>query len=227
MIRSESERRASANWKPWKLDAAGVAFLAAVTLGAYLLQIQPAIRHHEHARLQAIELASARAKARELERTVQLTRDQLAAAQRAASQASLALQPPSAMNQRLAQLTELAGANRLAIDALESGALAHAGGIPATAGGQRHALVPIRVSGRGDYRSFQIFLHRLRQNMPDLAVVSFDLTATGLRAEAGPDGSTSDAPGADRNFNTSASYVMDLLWFTQPPAQSGSLADGK
>ncbi|HWP41426.1 MAG TPA: hypothetical protein VNL70_10910, partial [Tepidisphaeraceae bacterium] len=95
-------------------------------------------------------------------------------------------------------------------------------------GGQRHTVVPVRVSGRGDYRRFQGFLHLLRQNMPDLAVASFDLTATGLGSDIEHDAGAADTPAANRNSGPTASFVLDLLWFTQPgAAQPGPWADGK
>jgi hypothetical protein len=188
----------------WRTDLAGLAIVAALTAGAYLLQIAPALSRNAQAKAQSAELLSRQSKARELERTVQTLTDDLGAAQRAAAESDLKLHPASELNRTLARLTELASENGLQVDMIEStSTTTAASGSTAVASGHvpasvRYATVPIRLSGRGGYRSCAAFLNRLRGGMPDMGIHSIELTATGVNADA------------------TATFVFHMHWYAQP-----------
>jgi Tfp pilus assembly protein PilO len=171
------------------MDAAGLAILAGLSAAAYYGLVSPTLRRHEQAGAQALELRSEQTKARDLERSLRSITDRLDATQRQLQAAHFALEPASRLNDRLAELTELAGANQIQVDTIESGALTAL---------ERYSTIAIRISGRGSYRSCAAMLSQMRTTMRDVGVVTMQL---------GSSGGTTDI---------NASFTLDLLWYTQP-----------
>ena len=110
------------NPKLLKMDAAGLAIVVGLALVAYFGQIAPHISRFEQAKADSLELAQQQSKRRELERSLRSTADQLDAVVRAVAKAELKLEPVTELNRTLARLTELASANNLLVDSIESGA---------------------------------------------------------------------------------------------------------
>jgi Tfp pilus assembly protein PilO len=171
------------------MDAAGLAVVLGLTAIAYFGQISPTLSRHEQAQAQVTQLASEQANSKELERSLLTMKDRLDVVQRADNGASLRLEPLSALNQRLAKLTDLAAASGLQVDAIESGA---------TSNLERYSTVAIRISGRGTYRNCAAMLRQLRSATPDVGVVSFQMASAAVSAD------------------TTATFLFELLWHTQP-----------
>jgi Tfp pilus assembly protein PilO len=182
----------SSRTQHWRIDAAGLALIFGLAAAAYFVQISPTIAEDNRVRADAMQAASERAKARDLERSLLTLNEQVDKTQRAAASSQLALEPASQLNQRLARLTELAAQNSLQVDAIESGA---------TTMQPRYSTVSIRITGRGTYRNCGMAMKQLRVSMPDIAIVSFQMSSAGI---------------ASGNTDTIVTFGFDLLWHTQP-----------
>ncbi|HWA49612.1 MAG TPA: hypothetical protein VG742_15170 [Dongiaceae bacterium] len=177
----------------WRMDAVGLAIIAGLSASAYFGLVSPTLRRHEQLHAQAAELRGEQSRVRDLERTVRSTTDRFDATQRQLQANPFVLEPASRLNDRLAELTELAGTNNLQVDAVESGALTAS---------QRFSTISIRISGRGSYPDCAAMLQQMRSTMPDVGLVTLQLGASG--------GTT----------DINASFMLELLWYTQPQPKS-------
>ena len=84
------------------------------------------------------------------------------------------LEPASALNGRLAALTDLAVAHALQLDAIEPGK---------EAPGPTHGTIDIRIAGRGGYRDLAAFVHDARARIPDTGFTDLTVTAPANPAE--------------------------------------------
>ena len=170
----KSERRKGR----WKIDAAGAAGCLLLSLVSYTTIIAP------------MRVAAAQIQALESELTVEQRRSDQIERSRGRYQRALArlkddlgataldLEPANRLNRRLARIVELATASDLQIHATRSGT---------TTGGPYYDTVPLDLTGEGSYPNCAVFLHLLSENLPDVAVLEFDLTGDvgRLRAEPG------------------------------------------
>ncbi|CAN5703168.1 hypothetical protein BH09PLA1_BH09PLA1_08050 [soil metagenome] len=172
-----------------RIDIAGIAVCLVLSGAAYFLGARPlmASRDDRAAREQA--LADAREQAKALVANTRGLRTQLSGAQIALAKIEIALRPPASINQRIAELTALAGQCKCEMQSIQPGALATA---------PRFAQIPIQIAGTGTYRSCADFLHRLRDHFPDTAVRGFELSVT---------------PG---DPTTTVSFNFQLIWYVQP-----------
>jgi Tfp pilus assembly protein PilO len=175
--------------KPWQVHVAGATLVAGLGLGAYLLQIAPALSRHEQAAAHARDLSSEQDKQRNLQRTLVTLQEKVKQATKDASAAELKLEPASALNARLARLTELAAAHQLRVDSVQPGAATHQ---------PRYSMIGIRLSGQGTYRNCAALLRRIQIEMPDVAVTSLDMGSSAVTVDA------------------AATFAFDLLWYTRP-----------
>lgn len=185
----------SMKWTHWRLDLTGVAVIAGLSVIAYFGLVSPAIAHHEMAQAQGVELAVQRNKARDLDRSLRAVHDQLTQMQTAIEKANFKLDPPTALNERLAMITDVAGRNRLQVDTIESGVMTP---FP------RYSTIAIRLSGRGSYRSCSAMLKQIRETMPDVGVSAIQMTSAGV------------------NTDINATFAIELLWHTQPQQKSAT-----
>jgi Tfp pilus assembly protein PilO len=175
------------NPSPVKIYLAGGFVCAALSAGAYVVGVRPAMARHEETEARRSELKAARHKAAALAATRNSTLAQLAETNKSLQNLPLRLEPVSSVNQRLLRLTDLATKEcLLTIDEMRSGAAVD---------GADYQTVPILIAGSGTYPACAKFLHRLRTVFPDTAVRSFDTTNN----SASP-----DAP--------AATFQFDLVW---------------
>ena len=178
------------NWAPKGIkavgvDAIGIAVLALLTaVFAFGLVAPLALRGR-------IAAARAEATVRQKQRLGGLTNQVHAAAtSRDAARARLAasplrLDPVGAMNRRLADVVSLAGACGVTVVDLKPGDPVK---------GHRCVTVPVRLTGRGNYRDVVAMLRRLQDALSDVHVTAFHLV-----------GSPDDSSGV-------SSCVLDLRW---------------
>jgi Tfp pilus assembly protein PilO len=175
------------NASPLKIYVAGAIVCAALSTGAYLMGVRPAMARHEETETRQAELKAARQRAANLAGTRNSTLAQLADTNKALQNLPLRLEPVSTVNQRLLRLTDLATKEcLLTIDEMRSGAVVD---------GPDYQAVPILIAGSGTYPACAKFLHRLRTVFPDTAVRSFET----INNSASP-----DAP--------AATFQFDLVW---------------
>jgi len=177
------------------VDAVGAAIAVAATLALIFGVIGPVRAHNRqiaaHFQTAARErqrMAVVVTETRSVAKDVSNMRAQIAAS-------SLHILAPDALNQRLADLTGLSGACGLAVADLKPGSRAQAA---------RFTAIPVRMTGRGTYRSCAAFIHLLHERLPDISVCSFKLTGT------------PEIPGSAGNFD------LNLLWLASPQAAPAS-----
>ncbi len=175
-----------ARW--WKIDLCGLAICAAMTaLGFYTL-IRPSI----DSRQAYMELHP---QVTELSNQVQSERASLVALQESMESTklelqglSLRLESSSQVNKRLSSLAELASTIGLEVHQI----------LPDTIrSGERYDIVPIALSGAGDYKKVTQFMQEVHDNFADIAVIEFDLSAKVSQGN-------------------SASFDIGLAWYTLP-----------
>ncbi len=173
------------------LTAAAVCLL--LTGGVYAVAVKPMLDEMSACKQQQQELTEREQKADELTASLSKMRDTLTQTERTVASQALKLEPISRLNRRLAQFTALADACNLQLDQIEPS--------PAMVG-THYITVPIHMTGRGGYVDATNFLKRLRQEWPDVAVASLDLT------------------GNPRNRGDQPRFTFELIWFASPAGDS-------
>jgi Tfp pilus assembly protein PilO len=179
----------SSRFNAWHVHAAGIAIAVGLSGAGYWLQIGPALARHEQAAAHAADLAAEQSRSRELERTLLGAKEKLIFTEREVAGAEVKLEPPSQLNSRLARLTELAAANGLRVDSVESGQTVHS---------PRYSTIAVRLTGQGGYRSCAALLKQMHREMRDVAVVALEMGSGGV------------------NSDTTVTFAFDLLWYTRP-----------
>lgn len=172
----------------WGIDAVGLLSLALVTALCYAVLIYPAVdnrRSYEQLQPQVAERAGeverARASLASLQNNLEQTQFQL-------EDLPLRLESAAGVNSRLASLAELA--SNVGLDVHQM--------LPDTArAGQRYDIVPIILSGSGDYAQVTQFMHDVHDRFADVAVVGFDLAA-------------------ETSGSQTARFDIGLAWYTLP-----------
>ena len=140
-----------------RIDIAGIAACLILTAAAYFLGAVPLMAGRDERAARETALAEAREQANSLLVNTRGLRTQLSAAQIALSTIEIPLQPATSINQRIAELTALAGECKLEMQSIQPGTIATS---------PRFAQIPIQVSGAGSYRTCADFLRRLRTHSP-------------------------------------------------------------
>ena len=166
----------------WRMDSIGLAILLALTGLAYCIEISPAMRDREALRAGSALLTQKRETISHLQQTLHNVNAQIAALQ-VAQASELKLQPPSQINDRLSDLSTIAGDCGLVVEAIEPGET-----LPSV----RYSTVPIRINGRGTYPQFVQFIHALRAKLPDTSVTDVNLSGGGT--------------------DISANFTINVLW---------------
>lgn len=152
----------------WRIDAIGLAACLSVTFVAYLTLVRPGFNEHaesDRLRSQLAEKSVAVADARKSLAALRTSLDQTLTA---VQELPLRLEPAAQVNRRLAQLADLAVEVGLELHQMQPD--------PARAG-DRYDVVPIVLSGAGDYRRVTKYIRRIHDSFADIAVVDFDLTS--------------------------------------------------
>jgi hypothetical protein len=178
----------------WKIDSIGALVLISLSALAYFAGVNPLLQRHAMVQNQRIELVAARDKSAEVQQMLTVLNRQLGVAQKSLAASPLRLQPVAGLNQRLALVTDLATRGGAGLDDLQPG--------KSTAGAQYDAL-PIHVAGTGTFPAFAGLLHRLRQDFPDTALSSLEIS-----------GNPQDEAGT-------AKFSVELLWYTEPSKPAG------
>lgn len=176
-------------WRCWRVDAAGLAACVAFTLLAYFAGIRPLLGKRADTSAKQVQLDARRRSCSELEASLIALKRQLAAAQQAMAESSVRLQPAHFVNQRVANIADLAAGSGLKIDDIQLGL---------SSSTSRYTVIPISLAGSGTYRTCMRFLHRLNQTFPDAAVSMFALSAN---------------PG---DLAARAAFRFQLLWHAAP-----------
>lgn len=175
---------------PWmKIDAAGLGVCLALTLVVYVMGVQPLIARKAEVVQRQRELDDRRQKADDLASTLTNLRRELALAEQSLAKSRLQLYPVSAVNQRLAMITDLASDHHLKLNEIMPGKPTN---------GTHYDTVPILITGSGNYGTIAAFLHRMHTTFPDTGVAAFSLA--GNPAE----------PGAP------ATFQFSLAWYAAP-----------
>lgn len=172
----------------WRVDATAVALCAVFTLTFYYGGLVPLMRERDGTLARQDELATRRENASSLAASVARVRSQLQGVREAIDQTPLTLQPSRLVNNRLAELTELAIAHGVQIEHVEPA--------PSRISG-RYEIIPLRMAGVGRFPTSAVFLHKLREGFPDTVIAGFELSGNPA------------APGTGR-------FEMELHWFATP-----------
>lgn len=172
----------------WYIDVLGITVCAALTGLCYIALIRPVtlnrvayaqLQPQLAERAQAVKKAKARLTA--LQTELEVTKTQLA-------DLPLRLEPSSRVNNRLAQLTDLAAEMGIEVHQVQPD--------PARAG-KRYDVVEITLSGSGDYGQVTHFMRGVHDTFADTAIVEFDLKSAGTTVSA-------------------AQFNIGLAWYTLP-----------
>jgi Tfp pilus assembly protein PilO len=178
--------------RSWQVDAAGTGLCVALTAAMYLIGLSPLVERYEQVQGSTRQLNEQNRKSSSLSSSVATARAQLAAVRKATASNPLRLLPARLVNNRLAEITELAAANGLIIEQIHPAAGRKSG---------RYEIVPIRIDGRGAYPTATTFMRRLRETFPDTGVASFKLSGN---------------PSAPK---TPATFELTLEWYALAEAR--------
>ncbi len=172
--------------RSWHVDAFCAALVVAITIVAVLAVVQPILRSGQERLTTQTQLESLQDQSEQIESALAAARVSLLEVQTDLPDHYLQLQPLGHLNTSLANLTAVATSCGLVLHETSSGT--------ATAG-TWYDSVPIEVTGTGSYPACAVFLHRLRDELPDIEVRSFELT---------------DNPA---NASSATSVRFDLSWY--------------
>ena len=172
-----------------KIDVIGLGVCLALTLTVYLVGVHPLVSRKSESIQRQRDLEDKRSEAADLVNTLTTLRRELAMVEQSLVESPLRLQAVSAVNQRLAKITELASSQKLSLNEIQPGQATH---------GTHYDTVPITIAGNGQYGTIAAFLHRMHTTFPDTGVSAF--TVSGNPA-------TPDSP---------ASFKFTLAWYAAP-----------
>lgn len=168
---------------------AGVCLLLSLLL--YVVSISPMLAHHKAQQVMRAELETERDKAQQIDQVAQRMQAELVSTERAVADYALELQPVTALNRRVSQLTALATQIGLQINEIRP---------KQPKAGTFYQTVPIRVAGEGSYLASSAFIHALHATLPDMAVASLRLDG---RVAMGQQGTVS-------------TFEFELIWYAEP-----------
>lgn len=173
----------------WIIDLAGILVCAAVAMAAYSLMFRPLLTQRVASRETAQQLErqceeadKRNASLLSLKKNTIVAREELAAS-------DVHLESVDTINHQIADLTGLLTDCQLTLEDIQTGRIVM---------GRRFDLVPIRVSGKGGYDQFMVFLHKLRVDLPDISVAGLDMQGTPERP------------------SETGQFIFDLFWFAAP-----------
>jgi Tfp pilus assembly protein PilO len=176
--------------KLWQVISWSTAVCIGISAGGYFLGIAPAIAHVSERNADLAELANRQQDAAQAKKDLVSTRKRIEQAKKEVAELPLRLEPATVINGRLNRLAEAASTAGVTLNEMQ----------PQPAVDSQHfQTVPIRVNGSGTYPAVAAFLHTLRTQFPDTAVVLID--------------AQNQSPGKENNV---ATFRLDLEWHTTP-----------
>lgn len=172
-----------------KIHGLGASGLAVITILSYLLGYRPLLNRYEEMKQLQTSLVAQQAKADDLRQSQGVLESELRRFQAALESSPLTLHKVSHQNERLALFTDLASANHLVVDGVQTGEIMVA---------DYYDKVPIQLTGQGSYPDCGQFLHRLTSEFPDMGVDSFV-----LKGRPGP----KPTPGT---------FTFKMTWYAAP-----------
>jgi len=172
----------------WRIDLAGIGACVLVTFSAYFFLVRPSKLYQIEYQNQGVSRAQKSESVSRARASLALTRKGLDLAETELRELPLTLMPGAGVNQRLSHLADLASRSGLEVYQMQP---------DSTRSGSRYDMVPITLSGSGDYRRVTSFLGDLHESFADIGVVEFDLVAD-------------NAGGGDARFD------LGLVWYTTP-----------
>jgi Tfp pilus assembly protein PilO len=174
---------------PWQTHAVGILLMLALSVLVYLFEINPLYDHYRDRHMRVGQLAEQVNHTRELNTTLNRTRNAAAELQIFLKDHGFTLESRSRLNDRLTAIIALATECGLVPDGIEP---------------QRQSAEPLfttialRLSARGSYPNCVRFLEKLRRDMPHNTIAGIELSA----APSGKD--------AEVAFN------LQLIWHAAP-----------
>lgn len=180
---------AIARLKIWQIYTVGGLVCAAATAIAWFALAAPTLGQLSERRDRQAQLNESRHKAVNLAHDLADARKEMKVLSGQLASNAIELQPASQVNQRLAALTNLATQNGLSLNELRPGAPSET---------NRYQVLPIHLTGAGDYPSCAAFLHGLHDAYTDVGLSSLEAL-------------NSDSSGATSGLN----FQIELVWYTK------------
>lgn len=180
---------AIARTKIWQIYTIAGLVCAAATAIAWFALAAPTLDQLSQRRGRETELVESRHKATELAHDLAAGRKEMKLLSKQLASNAIELQPASQVNQRLAALTTLATQNGLSLNEVRPGAPTET---------NRYQMLPIHLTGAGDYPSCAAFLHGLHDSYTDIGLSSLEAL-------------NSDASGETSRLN----FQIELVWYTK------------
>jgi Tfp pilus assembly protein PilO len=171
------------------VDGIGAGLGMVITIVAYTLVLSPLLDQRRLIQATSGQIKTRRAESSKLNTSLLALKKLTIEARTQLEKNNVPLESAESLNRQIAELTGLLTACELTIEDVQTGRIMI---------GRRCDLVPIRVSGQGNYDRFVYFLHKLSLDLPDISVTGLDLQGLPER------------PGAK------GSFVFDLFWFAAP-----------
>ncbi len=175
-----------------RIDLTGVVACVIFTLLTYFLGLKPILAARARAVAARARLEAQQAKATKLEASILALRAQLVEVEQALAKTAIKLHPARHVNQRIAQVAELAAKSGLKVDDIRLGPGAKTA---------RYVGMPIVLAGTGTFRNCTRFLHRLNRTLPDTGVTVLELQ------------------GNPKDDFQVARFHFQLLWYAAPSEQ--------
>ena len=154
-------------WCLFQIDAIGAVICVAFSLAFYLAGVRPLLQHHSARAEARMQYSAQRGESRRLSILLNDLESRRTEARKMLEESPLRLQTVSRANHRIAEMTGLATESGMILKEIQPRRLL---------AGTRYDVLPIWLSGSGDYPNCVAFLHRLREAFPDTGVISLELT---------------------------------------------------
>ncbi|MFA9476851.1 type 4a pilus biogenesis protein PilO [Phycisphaerales bacterium AB-hyl4] len=174
------------------IDGVGVAMCLALTGLLYAVGVHPLLEQRREQQALSREVVTEQDEVAMLTASLMEVRRKYVQVQREVADNALRLEPLSALNRRVAELTEMARGAGLAVNGVRPGR--------ATTN-EHYRTVPVQVAGDGSFYAVERFLKQLYEQMPDVGVWSLQLERRGSDLEMDPQ------------------YQIDLVWYAAPPTE--------
>jgi Tfp pilus assembly protein PilO len=176
-----------------QIDAIGAVICLAASLAVYFTALNPLIKQRSFLADQRNELMIQHDESLRLSALTLTLGNQLAEAQKEFAQHEIRLESSDRTNQRLAALTSLFTDYSLAVDDIQAGKIS---------AGPTWDLVPISITGRGQYAKCTALLDTLRQTFVDMNMARLRLEGNPVQSEE------------------LSRFRFQFLWHTTPKAQA-------
>jgi Tfp pilus assembly protein PilO len=172
-----------------RIDAAGAAVLAVVSLIGCLTTVGPLLEQQAVTARRHDEMQTQQGKASELKAAIATVKERLETVRLETAGNSVQLEAGSHINRRIAGLTASLSKCGLDVDDVKTGPICSS---------PRYDLVPITITGRGTYRQSVSFFRGLCSTFRDMSVMQIELSGHPARSEE-PE-----------------QFRFDLFWYAAP-----------